>query len=647
MPKAIPGWGKNRERKDLGDVGVAGVQLKVEAKGKEYDSNKEIATEIEDLDLSGLDEGERLDRVPCPRCEKQIPKLLFNTHRDAHSSEILPWLFLGSRQSADNDKELTVRTNITHILNVATECELMRPSVRENVDEYLADKGLKLTYQRLAMTDTKDQSLLLALPAALAFINEAHAASAEHRILVHCVQGISRSASVVIAYLMHEGMSLRTAYEHTKARRSIVEPRREFLDQLGQLERTLFQVGAPTLTSDEVFAGRTVLDIDAPLVAPLALAGKIKASHLRKPLHTVFEHGVVTRKGSIRGLTEEEREAKAKEMRERANSAGQAEAARWAHWHSLTSCDIKSLDWRKIQQTMIAEGGRGGVVLVELEGKKAVCIKKLGMMAVAEFLAQQLALCLQVRVASFRILSLVDEEMYTLLSAVTAASCMVPEQENLLRHVYFHGVQYLAVMEFVPGFGLQGARAQEVLQAGSPELLTSLGRLCAFDLVINNYDRLPLPTWSNDGNLSNVLVTPDGVVAIDQHVSFITHPEGRQNYMKKLRSLVDGVMHSSPVLGDVCTRLQDAFEANCGTRLSNDHMSTLLAGFRAGLRAIAQSELRTCLEQARNMALQQFSLAEGDVGLERLLGATDFVEETAAEIRDSVHGAPAAPGAPE
>lgn len=61
------------------------------------------------------------------------------------------------------------------------------------------------------------------------------------RILVHCIAGVSRSATLCIAYLMkHEGMSLRKAYLHVKARRPIAHPNHGFFKQLIDYERRLF-----------------------------------------------------------------------------------------------------------------------------------------------------------------------------------------------------------------------------------------------------------------------------------------------------------------------------------------------------------------------------------------------------------------------
>ncbi len=59
--------------------------------------------------------------------------------------------------------------------------------------------------------------------------------------LVHCYAGISRSATLVISYLMkHKGMSLNAAIQHCRKVRPIVNPNHGFIDQLSKFERLLY-----------------------------------------------------------------------------------------------------------------------------------------------------------------------------------------------------------------------------------------------------------------------------------------------------------------------------------------------------------------------------------------------------------------------
>ena len=69
------------------------------------------------------------------------------------------------------------------------------------------------------------------MPEAVAFITEA--LSSGGKILVHCVAGISRSASCVIAYLMKsKQIGYEEALAMTKAKRFCVEPNDAFVRQL-------------------------------------------------------------------------------------------------------------------------------------------------------------------------------------------------------------------------------------------------------------------------------------------------------------------------------------------------------------------------------------------------------------------------------
>lgn len=74
---------------------------------------------------------------------------------------------------------------------------------------------------------------------------EAARASGSH-VLVHCQQGVSRSTSFVIAYLMWAGqMSFRDAYAFVRACRPIAGPNMSFMVQLIEFEKFLATLSAP------------------------------------------------------------------------------------------------------------------------------------------------------------------------------------------------------------------------------------------------------------------------------------------------------------------------------------------------------------------------------------------------------------------
>lgn len=62
------------------------------------------------------------------------------------------------------------------------------------------------------------------------------------RTFVHCVAGVSRSASICIAYLMkYQRMTLAKAYSYVKSKRSVVRPNPGFFKQLIDYENRLFK----------------------------------------------------------------------------------------------------------------------------------------------------------------------------------------------------------------------------------------------------------------------------------------------------------------------------------------------------------------------------------------------------------------------
>jgi len=54
------------------------------------------------------------------------------------------------------------------------------------------------------------------------------------RVLVHCMAGVSRSSSLVIAYLMSIGHSLESAKQLVKSKRSCVNPYDGFITEIKQ-----------------------------------------------------------------------------------------------------------------------------------------------------------------------------------------------------------------------------------------------------------------------------------------------------------------------------------------------------------------------------------------------------------------------------
>lgn len=177
----------------------------------------------------------REGKVQCKRCESWIYEDEMSSHMNSHSTQILDWLYLGGFRNSSNHKELTVRTNIGYILNVSVECQNSFPE--------------QFVYKKYELEDHPSQDLTPYFEEACEFLEEARKNA--KNALVHCIQGMSRSVSFVIAYLiMKQNMKLREAYEYVYSKRSIIKPNPGFMTQLIQLEKKVH--GVNTITEEEI-----------------------------------------------------------------------------------------------------------------------------------------------------------------------------------------------------------------------------------------------------------------------------------------------------------------------------------------------------------------------------------------------------------
>ncbi|XP_037940375.1 dual specificity protein phosphatase 18-like [Teleopsis dalmanni] len=140
-------------------------------------------------------------------------------------SELLPSLYLCGAGVAM--PQILDQLEVRFIINVAPE---------------LPDTPLssitKPLYLRINASDRPDVDLAAHFDEVADMIEEVRQLGGKS--LVHCVAGVSRSASLCIAYLIkHASMSLREAYLHVKSIRPQIRPNTGFFQQLRQYEEQL------------------------------------------------------------------------------------------------------------------------------------------------------------------------------------------------------------------------------------------------------------------------------------------------------------------------------------------------------------------------------------------------------------------------
>ncbi|CAD8165215.1 unnamed protein product [Paramecium octaurelia] len=91
-----------------------------------------------------------------------------------------------------------------------------------------------IKHMKLDVEDIQNQDLLQFFDQCLKFIDEN---LQKGNVLVHCMAGVSRSASIVIAYIMKtKKLSFRDAFQFVKTKRTIVWPNDGFIEQLKKFE---------------------------------------------------------------------------------------------------------------------------------------------------------------------------------------------------------------------------------------------------------------------------------------------------------------------------------------------------------------------------------------------------------------------------
>lgn len=154
--------------------------------------------------------------------------------RQLWTGKVDPWganqidekLFLGNLFDAANVDELKKR-GVSRVVTVILGVPALHPSHFE--------------YKLVPVLDVPREDLYVHLHDAVDFIENAiHQQNAT--VLVHCRQGISRSGSVVTAYIMKKyGMDPEQALEYVRKRRPIVLPNAGFRQQLERFHRDLQQ----------------------------------------------------------------------------------------------------------------------------------------------------------------------------------------------------------------------------------------------------------------------------------------------------------------------------------------------------------------------------------------------------------------------
>ena len=173
---------------------------------------------------------EAVGRASGPFTEEEQDKIIAAKKKDPPTAdEVYPNLLIGNKAAAEDSYFLT-KKRISHVINMAADSRtkfLVRPNREE-----LSRRKIKLTEPKLKPEDVMENIFESAGELIEQSLQEGR------RVMVNCWQGASRSATVVLAYLIkYQGMKVEDALRMVKEKRDI-RPNNYFLQYLIDLEET-------------------------------------------------------------------------------------------------------------------------------------------------------------------------------------------------------------------------------------------------------------------------------------------------------------------------------------------------------------------------------------------------------------------------
>eukprot|EP00121_Abeoforma_whisleri_P013811 Awhi_evm1s12743 len=145
-------------------------------------------------------------------------------------------IFVGDKSSA-KDKSFFIKNGITGVVNL---CPSVCPNVFENstifesssaipcgidaktmqvaspiniLSDSFSNRETSVKYHAIPIEDVKTTDILSKIPEALEFIEAHLSLSPSNKILIHCNAGVSRSGTIIIAYIMKSrNLSREEAY---------------------------------------------------------------------------------------------------------------------------------------------------------------------------------------------------------------------------------------------------------------------------------------------------------------------------------------------------------------------------------------------------------------------------------------------------
>ena len=197
-------------------------------------NTSENETQPEEINIKALNEDFSL--------KDSERKKIISDYYSKHLSEIIPNFLYISSYNATKNKALLEKNKITHIINCAADfCE----NVFESENKY--------TYCSFYLKDHVLENIECIFYECIKFIENVKEKGG--RVLVHCIQGISRSVTLVMAYLIYKNkITYDKAFNIVQSKREISSPNFGFSIQLQNFYLRLYDSPSKYRYIPKIFA---------------------------------------------------------------------------------------------------------------------------------------------------------------------------------------------------------------------------------------------------------------------------------------------------------------------------------------------------------------------------------------------------------
>jgi protein-tyrosine phosphatase len=177
--------------------------------------------------------------IPKNKEEEKNKALLDNNNNRSSLSKITENIYTSGYLVA-KDISFLLKNNFTHVINCSRGSS-METSNEQSADANNYDKSPSIKYLPIFLRDDPGADIINCFFQTIDFIESKEESNRPKKILIHCIEGISRAPALIAGYLMWK-QNLRTenAIEYVKSHRKCVDINLGFIIQLHKWENYLF-----------------------------------------------------------------------------------------------------------------------------------------------------------------------------------------------------------------------------------------------------------------------------------------------------------------------------------------------------------------------------------------------------------------------